>query len=72
MPSHAYIFDGSHFRSIATKVKKTLIRIKNYSERLGQLCAKIRSLRKPEPYKQKGIRIKGEVIRKKAGKKAAK
>ena len=39
---------------------------------LGQLCAKIRSLRKPEPYKQKGIRIRGEVIRKKAGKKAAK
>ncbi|MEM9737918.1 MAG: 50S ribosomal protein L6 [Bacteroidota bacterium] len=39
---------------------------------LGQLAAKIRSIRKPEPYKQKGIRVKGEVIRKKAGKTAAK
>ena len=38
---------------------------------LGQVAAKIRSLRKPEPYKGKGIRYKGEVIRKKAGKAAA-
>lgn len=37
---------------------------------LGQVCAKIRSLRKPEPYKGKGVRFKGEVIRKKAGKSA--
>ena len=37
---------------------------------LGQVCAKIRSLRKPEPYKGKGIRFKGEVIRRKAGKSA--
>jgi large subunit ribosomal protein L6 len=35
------------------------------------VAAKIRSLRKPEPYKGKGIRFKGEVIRKKAGKAAA-
>ncbi|MDR2823899.1 MAG: 50S ribosomal protein L6 [Prevotellaceae bacterium] len=39
---------------------------------LGQVCAKIRSLRKPEPYKGKGIRFRGEVIRRKAGKSAAK
>lgn len=39
---------------------------------LGQAAAKIRSLRKPEPYKGKGIRFKGEEIRKKAGKAAAK
>ena len=38
---------------------------------LGQVAAKIRSLRKPEPYKGKGILYKGEVIRKKAGKAAA-
>jgi large subunit ribosomal protein L6 len=38
---------------------------------LGQVAAKIRSLRKPEPYKGKGILFKGEVIRKKAGKAAA-
>ncbi|MEE0881984.1 MAG: 50S ribosomal protein L6 [Bacteroidales bacterium] len=39
---------------------------------LGQVAAKIRSLRKPEPYKGKGIRFQGEVVRKKAGKTAAK
>lgn len=37
---------------------------------LGQVCAKIRSLREPEPYKGKGIRFVGEVIRRKAGKSA--
>lgn len=37
---------------------------------LGQVCAKIRSLRKPEPYKGKGVRFKGEVVRRKAGKSA--
>ncbi|MEY1638613.1 50S ribosomal protein L6 [Tenuifilum osseticum] len=38
---------------------------------LGQVAAKIRSLRKPEPYKGKGIRFVGEVVRKKAGKSAS-
>jgi len=37
---------------------------------LGQVCAKIRSMRKPEPYKGKGVRFKGEEIRRKAGKSA--
>jgi large subunit ribosomal protein L6 len=37
---------------------------------IGQVCAKIRSFRKPEPYKGKGIRFVGEVIRRKAGKSA--
>ena len=37
---------------------------------LGQVCAKIRSLRKPEPYKGKGIKFVGEIIRRKSGKKA--
>ncbi|MBP5364777.1 MAG: 50S ribosomal protein L6 [Bacteroidales bacterium] len=37
---------------------------------LGQVCAKIRSLRAPEPYKGKGIRFVGETIRRKAGKSA--
>jgi large subunit ribosomal protein L6 len=37
---------------------------------LGQVCAKIRSLRKPEPYKGKGVRFVGEVLRRKAGKSA--
>lgn len=39
---------------------------------LGQVCAKIRSFRKPEPYKGKGIRFVGEEIRRKSGKTAAK
>jgi large subunit ribosomal protein L6 len=37
---------------------------------LGQVCAKIRSFRAPEPYKGKGIRFVGEVVRRKAGKSA--
>ncbi len=39
---------------------------------LGQICAKIRSFRKPEPYKGKGVKFQGEVIRRKAGKSAGK
>jgi len=39
---------------------------------IGQVCAKIRSLRKPEPYKGKGVRFVGEVVRRKAGKSAGK
>lgn len=39
-------------------------------ELLGQVCAKIRSFRKPEPYKGKGIIYKGEQLRRKAGKTA--
>jgi large subunit ribosomal protein L6 len=39
---------------------------------LGQVCAKIRSFRKVEPYKGKGVRFVGEVIRRKAGKTSAK
>lgn len=40
-------------------------------EVVGEFCAKVRSLKKPEPYKGKGIRYEGEVIRRKAGKKTA-
>ena len=39
---------------------------------IGQVAAKIRGLRKPEPYKGKGVRYAGEVVRKKAGKAAGK
>lgn len=39
---------------------------------LGQVAAKLRSLRKPEPYKGKGVRYVGEIVRKKAGKAAGK
>lgn len=39
---------------------------------VGQFAAEIRSIRQPEPYKGKGIRYKGEVVRRKEGKKASK
>jgi large subunit ribosomal protein L6 len=42
------------------------------NELIGQVAAKIRSLRKPEPYKGKGIKFVGEVLRRKAGKSAGK
>jgi large subunit ribosomal protein L6 len=40
-------------------------------EVVGQFAANVRALKKPEPYKGKGIRYDGEVIRRKQGKKAA-
>lgn len=50
-----------------------LITLKSADKQLiGQVAAKIRSLRPPEPYKGKGIRFKGEQIRRKAGKAAGK
>jgi large subunit ribosomal protein L6 len=58
---------------ISEKGKNPLIIMTSADKQLlGQVAAKIRSLRKPEPYKGKGIRFQGEVIRKKAGKAAAK
>jgi large subunit ribosomal protein L6 len=39
-------------------------------QRVGQTAAEIRSIRKPEPYKGKGIRYEGEVVRRKVGKRA--
>ncbi|MBI1287526.1 MAG: 50S ribosomal protein L6 [Flavobacteriales bacterium] len=53
--------------------KNPIITLKSHDKQLiGQVCAKIRSLRKPEPYKGKGIKFVGEQIRRKAGKSAAK
>ena len=49
------------------------VKLESHDKQLiGKVAAKIRSLRKPEPYKGKGIRYKGEIIRRKAGKTAAK
>ncbi len=44
----------------------------NDKQLLGQICAKIRAFRKPEPYKGKGIKFAGEELRRKAGKAAGK
>jgi large subunit ribosomal protein L6 len=53
--------------------KNPLIILESVDKQLiGQVCAKIRSFRKPEPYKGKGIRFVGEVVRRKAGKSAGK
>lgn len=53
--------------------KNPIITLKsNDKQLLGQVCAKIRSFRRPEPYKGKGIRFVGEQIRRKAGKSAGK
>ena len=56
----------------AQKGKANTIILKSFDKQLlGQVAAKIRSLRPPEPYKGKGIRFEGEEIKKKAGKSAA-
>ena len=53
------------------KGKNPIIMLESIDKQLlGQVCAKIRSLRKPEPYKGKGIRYRGEFIIRKQGKKA--
>jgi large subunit ribosomal protein L6 len=50
----------------------TIILESNDKQLIGQVAAKIRSLRAPEPYKGKGIKFAGEVLRRKAGKSASK
>jgi large subunit ribosomal protein L6 len=55
------------------KGKNPIITLEGCDKQLiGQVAAKIRSLRKPEPYKGKGIKFEGEVLRRKAGKTASK
>jgi large subunit ribosomal protein L6 len=55
------------------KGKAPIVTLESYDKQLlGQVAAKIRSLRKPEPYKGKGVRFLGEEIRRKAGKAAGK
>jgi len=57
---------------ITFKVEKNIITITGYDKELvAKLAAQIRRVRPPEPYKGKGIRYVGEVVRKKVGKKAA-
>lgn len=54
-------------------VSNTEIVVKGINKELvGEFAANVRKVRKPEPYKGKGIRYKGEVVRRKEGKKAAK
>ncbi len=58
--------------SLMVKADKGVLDISGFDKELvGQFAADIRALKKPEPYKGKGIRYDGEVVRRKQGKKAA-
>lgn len=73
--SHNIVFempDEVKVSAVTERGKSPQISLESFDKHLiGQVAAKIRSLRKPEPYKGKGIRYKGEYIRRKAGKAAA-
>jgi large subunit ribosomal protein L6 len=72
--SHPIIFEIPSEVKVSTvseKGKNPQIKLESMDKQLvGQVAAKIRSFRKPEPYKGKGVRFKGEEVRKKAGKTA--
>ena len=74
--SHNIIFEVPKELKIATSQEKgqnPMISLESADKQLlGQVCAKLRSLRKPEPYKGKGVKFAGEVLRRKAGKAAGK
>lgn len=59
-------------QGIQITAEKNVVRVSGIDKELvGRIAAEIRSLRKPEPYKGRGIHYQGEVIRRKVGKKAA-
>lgn len=74
--SHHFVFELPKEIKVTTaseKGKNPIITLESIDKQLlGQVAAKIRSLRAPEPYKGKGIKFVGEVLRRKAGKSAAK
>jgi large subunit ribosomal protein L6 len=74
--SHNIIFEIPKELKVATAQEKgqnPMITLEGIDKQLlGQVAAKLRGLRKPEPYKGKGVRYVGEVVRKKAGKAAGK
>ncbi len=73
--SHNIIFEIPKEVKVETVTERgknpTIILESHDKQLIGQVAAKIRSLRKPEPYKGKGVLYQGEVIRRKAGKAAA-
>jgi large subunit ribosomal protein L6 len=70
--SHAVVFDIPNGIDV-TIDKQTHITVIGVDRQLvGQVAANIRRLRKPDPYKQKGVRYTGEILKKKAGKTGAK
>jgi large subunit ribosomal protein L6 len=74
--SHNIIFEVPKELKVVTQQEKgqnPTITLEGIDHQLiGQVAAKLRSLRKPEPYKGKGVRYVGEIVRKKAGKAAGK
>jgi large subunit ribosomal protein L6 len=57
--------------TISEKGKNPIVKLTSFDKQLvGQIAAKIRGFRKPEPYKGKGVKFVGEVLRRKAGKSA--
>ncbi|MDP3800344.1 MAG: 50S ribosomal protein L6 [bacterium] len=68
--SHPVEFESP--AGVTLRVEKNSIFVSGFDKFLvGQVAAKIRNFKKPEPYKGKGIRYSGEIIRRKAGKKAS-
>ena len=74
--SHAVVIEipsEIKISSASEKGKAPIVTLESHDKQLlGQVASKIRSLRKPEPYKGKGIRYLGENVRRKAGKAAVK
>ena len=72
--SHNILFDIApevKVETISEKGKNPIVKLTSHDKQLlGYVAAKIRSFRKPEPYKGKGVRFVGEEIRRKAGKSA--
>jgi large subunit ribosomal protein L6 len=70
--SHPVVFPLPQGIDVAIE-KLTHLTVTGIDKQLvGQVAANMRSLRKPDPYKQKGVRYTGEVLKKKAGKAGAK
>ena len=74
--SHSVFFEMPaeiKIETINERGKNPILKMRSYDKQLlGQVAAKIRSMREPEPYKGKGIKFEGEVLRRKAGKAAGK
>jgi len=72
--SHNIVLDVApevKIEAISAKGKNPIVKLTSHDKQLvGQVAAKIRGFRRPEPYKGKGIKYVGEIIRRKAGKSA--
>mgnify|MGYP000377358985 CR=1 FL=1 len=72
--SHNIVFDLApevKVETISEKGKNPIVKLTSHDKQLvGHIAAKIRSFRRPEPYKGKGVKFVGEILRRKAGKSA--